>query len=368
MPRLYLHAALCLMLTTTALAQDASTGALRGTVSDATGARIKDATIARANLDTGIRYIATSDAEGRFALELLPPGEYMARAEAPGMSPQVTHHLRIDLGGATQIDFRLAVAGAKETITVSEPLSIDTQPQAASSVIDERAIQELPLNGRRFTDLALLTPGVTQDPRGLLSASNGDLSFGGIRGFQTSFLVDADDNNAFFSQARARYRAPYQFSNEVVQEFRVSRNTSGVENGRTGSAVVNVVTKSGSNHLHGSLFDYGRNSAFDARQAFMNSKPVSQQQQFGLTIGDPIKRNRAFLLRRIRPAHFPRSDGGSIRQRQLRRDSRTWNRARNSRRFRRQRLSPGGECGGPALATSRPISVKACGQRRLRQA
>jgi hypothetical protein len=303
MPRfyryLYLCTALCLLsLTTTALAQDASTGAVRGTVNDATGARIKDATIAAANLDTGIRYFATSNGEGQFALELLPPGDYMARAEAPGMSPQVTPHLHVDLGGTTEINFKLAVAGAKETITVSgEPLGVEADPTPISSVIDERAIQELPLNGRRFTDLALLTPGVTQDPRGLLSGSNGDLAFGGIRGFQTSYLVDGnDDNNAFFAQATGRYRAPYQFSNEVVEEFRVSPNTSGAENGRSGGAVVNVVTKSGSNHLHGSLFDYTRNSLFDARQAFLNSKPTSQQQQFGFTVGGPIKRNRAFFF------------------------------------------------------------------------
>ncbi len=298
MPRV-VYVCLCfLLLTQIASAQDASTGAIRGTVSDATGARIKGATIAAVNLDTGVRYFAASDAEGLFSLELLPPGDYMARTEAAGMSPQVTPHLRVDLGGATEIELKLSVAGARETITVSgQPLGIDTQSTAVSSVIDERAIQELPLNGRRFTDLALLTPGVTQDPRGLLSGSNGDLAFGGIRGFQTSYLVDGnDDNNAFFAQATGRYRAPYQFSNEVVQEFRVSSNTAGAENGRSGGAVVNVVTKSGSNHFHGSLFDYTRNSAFDARQAFLDSKPISQQQQFGFTLGGPIRRNRAFFF------------------------------------------------------------------------
>src|SRR5216683_1686831 len=95
------------------------------------------------------------------------------------------------------------IAGANESVTVSaEPKTVGTEPRGLSSVIDERAILNLPLNGRRFTDLALLTPGVTQDPRGSNSTSNGDLSFGGIRGFQTSYLVDgADNNNAFFSQA-----------------------------------------------------------------------------------------------------------------------------------------------------------------------
>ena len=97
----------------------------------------------------------------------------------------------------------------------------------------------MPLNGRRFTDLALLTPGVTQDPRSLTSNSNGDLAFGGVRGFQNNFLVDgADNNNSFYAQARGRYRAPYQFSNEVIKEFRVSSNSYSAELGRAGGGGV----------------------------------------------------------------------------------------------------------------------------------
>ena len=123
------------------------------------------------------------------------------------------------------------------------------------------------------------------------------LAFGGIRGFQSSYLVDgADNNNAFFAQARGRYRAPYQFSNEVVQEFRVSSNTSGAEMGRAGGAVVNVVTKSGSNHLHGTDFYFCATARLAPRQAFMDFKPHDQQQQFGFTLGGPIKRNRAFFF------------------------------------------------------------------------
>ena len=117
----------------------------------------------------------------------------------------------------------------------------------------------------------LLSPGVTQDPRSLTSATNGDLSFGGLRGFQNSFLVDGGDfNNAFFAQARGLYRTPYQFSNDVVQEFRVSTNSYGAELGRAGGAVVNVVTKSGSNHWHGTGLYYIRDSAFGAADAFLD--------------------------------------------------------------------------------------------------
>lgn len=285
-------------LTNRALAQDASTGAIRGTVSDSSGTRIAGATVAVVNLATGFRYSALTGGEGRFMLDLLPPGDYSARAEFRGMSPQLAPNLHVDVGAATELLFALVVAGAKETVTVSgSPLLVETQPSAVSALIDERAISDLPLNGRRFTDLALLTPGVTQDPRGLTSASNGDLAFGGIRGYQSSYLVDgADNNNAFFSQARGRYRAPYQFSNEVVQEFRVSSNTYGAELGRAGGAVVNVVTKSGSNNFHGSSFYFIRDSALDAQHPFMDFKPAARQQQFGFTVGGPIQRNRAFFF------------------------------------------------------------------------
>ena len=279
-------------------AQDAATGALRGTVLDAQGAAVTRADIVVVRVSTGLRYHGATDAEGRYGVDLLPPGEYVARAEAEGMLPQDSPRVRIEVGASTELTFKLTVAGAKETVTVSDgPQLVETQPSAVSAMIDERAIGDLPLNGRRYTDLSLLAPGVTQDPRGLTSASNGDLAFGGIRGYQSSYLVDGtDNNNGFFAQARGRYRAPYQFSNEVVQEFRVSSNTYGAELGRAGGAVVNVVTKSGSNHWHGSGFYFLKDSRMGASPAFVGFKPHDQQQQFGGTFGGPIRRNRAFFF------------------------------------------------------------------------
>ena len=286
------------LVTASSLAQDVSTGAIHGAVFDPAHRRIAGATVALVNDATGLQYSQSSDGVGQFSFELLPPGVYSARATAEGMSPQVSQSIRVELGGVTELDFNLALAGARETITVTaEARTVDTQPRGLSSVLDERAILNLPLNGRRFTDLCLLTPGVTQDPRGQNSTSNGDLSFGGIRGFQASYLVDGgDNNNAFFAQARGRYRAPYQFSNEVVQEFRVSRNPISAESGRAGGAVVNVVTKSGSNKFHGSGFYYVRSSRFDARSPGLDIKPSDTQQQFGFTIGGPLRRNRAFFF------------------------------------------------------------------------
>jgi hypothetical protein len=286
------------LLAMPAFPQDTSTGAIRGTVSDSSGSRIVDASIALVDAAQGFRYFVTSDSEGQFVFELLPPGEYSARAVAPDMSPQLTPKLHVDVGATTEVEFKLQVGGAKEQVTVSgEPPMVETQSNAVSSLVDKRAIEELPLDGRRFTDLALLTPGATQDPRGMTSSSNGDLAFGGIRGYQSSYLVDGvDNNNAFFAQARGRYRAPYQFSNEVVEEFRVSSNTFGAELGRAGGAVINVVTKSGSNQLHGTDFYFIRDSSFGATQPFLDFKPRARQQQFGFTLGGPIHRNHAFFF------------------------------------------------------------------------
>jgi len=287
-----------LLFAALALAQDSATGAIRGAVVDPHGLRIPGADIVAVNTATGRRYSVTTDSEGRFALDLLPPGDYTARAVAQGMSPQITPQLHVDVGGAAELEFRLTIAGAQENITVSgDPQLVETQPSAVSTILDERALQDLPLNGRRFSDLMLLSPGVTQDPRSLTSATSGDLSFGGIRGFQNSFLVDGgDNNNGFFAQARGRYRAPYQFSNEVVQEFRISTNSYGAELGRAGGAVVNVVTKSGSNHIHGTGFYFLRDSAFGASNPFMSFKPHNRQQQLGGTIGGPLKQNKIFFF------------------------------------------------------------------------
>ncbi|HEV2397669.1 MAG TPA: TonB-dependent receptor [Candidatus Sulfotelmatobacter sp.] len=288
----------CALITPALSAQDSSTGSIRGLVFDPSGARLPHASVVVVNIATGMRYALNTDAEGRFALELLPPDDYSVRVEAQGMSPQLTPQLHVDVGGTAELDFHLRIAGEQETLSVSSSSNmVETKPSAVSTLLDQRSLNDMPLNGRRFSDLALFSPGVTQDPRSLTSASNGDLSFGGIRGSQNSFLVDGGDyNNAFFAQARGRYRAPYQFSTEVVQEFRVSSNSYGAEQGRSGGAVVNVVTKSGSNHFHGTGFYYLRDSSFGAADAFLAFKPHNRQQQLGGTLGGPLKRNKIFFF------------------------------------------------------------------------
>ena len=239
-----------------------------------------------------------TDDAGVFTAQLLPPGDYEFVVNAPGMAPYRETAIHVDLGALVEVEAHLVLSKSTTQLEVAgdAPL-VETRSSNVANVIDEKSIDSLPLNGRRFSDLALLTPGVNQDPRGLTSSSNGDLSAGGIRGFQSSFLVDgADNNNGFFSQARGRYRAPYQFSNDVVQEFRVSTNTYGAETGRAGAAVINVVTKSGSNTYHGKAFYFLRDSTLGAQPAFVGFKPDNRQHQFGATLGGPLVKNRLFFF------------------------------------------------------------------------
>ncbi len=280
----------------TALSQDASLAVVRGRVFDAGGATVSNATLTLLQPSRGLRVSQASGPEGEFAFSMVRPGEYELAAESPGM--RTVAKVMVEVGAAVEVDLHLRMDATREQITVSEPAQqVETESSEISQVIDSKAIEGLPLNGRRFTDLALLGTGVTQDPRGLTSSSNGDLAFGGVRGYQSSTLVDGgDNNNSFFAQSRGRYRAPYQFSNEVVQEFRVSSNAYGADLGRSGGAVVNVVTKSGTNQYHGSAFYYVRDSIFNAQHPYTDEKPDDRQHQFGATFSGPLKKNRAFFL------------------------------------------------------------------------
>ncbi len=287
---------LTLGISVVALAQDGSAG-LRGVVEDPTGARIAQAAVSVTNPGNGYHRDTLTGADGSFALDMLPSGEYVVNATAHGMGITGRNYVQLFVGVTTRTRLHLAVIGTTENVNVQEAaIPAESESSDASHVVSQYAIGELPLNGRRFTDLALLTTGVTQDPRGLTSSSNGDLSFAGVRGFQNNFTVDGtDNNNSFFAQARGRYRAPYQFSNEVVKEFQVSSSSYSAEMGRAGGGVFNVVTKSGNNSWHGSAFYYLRDSEFDAAPAYTVGKPEDRQQQYGATASGPLRKDRIFF-------------------------------------------------------------------------
>ena len=281
----------------TAAAQSA-TGSIEGTVVDTSGAVLPGATITAVHGANGTTRTAVSDESGLFRLPLLPVGGYEITAELAGFNTRTQPGIVLTVGQTVTLRVEMPVAGVAETVTVSAAPIIETSRSHVSSTINEVAVQNLPVNGRNFIDFALLTPGVTRDVR------TGDISFAGQRGTLNSLVVDgADNNNTFFGQSVGRTgsgRAPYQFSQDAVQEFQVNSSSFSAEYGRAGGAVINVVTKSGTNDFRGSAFEFYRDKALNANNAInvLNNRPKSpyHYHQFGGTVGGPIVRNEHFFF------------------------------------------------------------------------
>ncbi len=276
----------------------ATTGTLQGFVKDETGGVLPGAQVVVRHTETGLSRELVTDATGYYRAISLPSGTYEVSASQAGFSTLRQTGIVLSLGQALDVNLVLKVAATSELVTVeAASSSLELSKTEVSSTVNERAIQELPINGRRFTDFVLLTPGVTQDPRGLSGAQNGDLAFGGLRGINNNIQIDGvDNNNAFFAQARGRFRAPYNFSQAAVKEFQVVNSNFSAEFGKAAGAVVNVITKSGTNDLHGEGFYYLRDSGVAARNTFVERNFKSRQQQFGGAVGGPIRNDKLFFF------------------------------------------------------------------------
>lgn len=296
---------LLISLASAAIAQSqASTGNIEGRVIDPKEAAVPGASIAAINQDTGLEKSATTDDLGNFRVILLPPGSYTIRVSAPGFTSTEAKDVIVTVGSKTPLDIALTVGGATATVTITEENPVvETTRTSVATTINQRSIDNLPINGRNFQDFATLSPGVIRDPRG------GDLSVGGQRGTFNSLQVDGvDNNNTFFGQALGRggVRPPYQFSEESVQEFQVNQNGFSAEFGRAAGGLINVVTKSGTNDFHGGVFEYLRdeslnsndpgNKANQSRRGLPNKRSPLRINQFGGRIGGPIVKNRAFFF------------------------------------------------------------------------
>ncbi len=287
-------------------AQSLAGGAIEGTITDSSGAVVPGVTVTVLNPATGAKQSTTSNDAGLFRFPVLPVGTYNLSAEKTGFGTVKQEGVVLSVGGKVNLDLSLAVSGKGETVNVSSELPVvETTRTQVSSDVNERSIKELPVNGRNFIDFTLLTPGVTRDVR------LGDLSFAGQRGTMNSLTVDgADNNNTFFGQTTGRTgsgRAPYQFSQDAVQEFQVNSNAYSAELGRAGGAVINVVTKSGTNDYHGSGFWFYRDQSLNAndpiavQNAVLGHKPIPPKakyhfNQFGGDIGGPIVKNKLFFF------------------------------------------------------------------------
>ncbi|MGH9900396.1 MAG: TonB-dependent receptor, partial [Pyrinomonadaceae bacterium] len=302
---LVLCAAFALAAASAFAQSQATTGNIEGRILDPRQAVVAGATVTATNQQTGIERSVATDGEGNYRLILLQPGAYTVRAAAQGFSQTELRDVVVTVGGKTPVDLNLSVSGTTETITItSEAPVVETTRTSVSTVVNERAIQNLPVNGRNYLDFATLTPGVVRDP-----TREGDLSVGGQKGTLNNLQVDGtDNNNTFFGQAfgRTGVRPPYQFSEESVQEFQVNQNGFSAEFGRAGGAVINVVTKSGTNEFHGGAFEFFRDESLNANTANLkatqaqggrpNKRPPLQINQFGGRVGGPIVRNRAFFF------------------------------------------------------------------------
>ncbi len=251
-PAIVLAMALSAGLPARSAAQSA-TGSIEGLVVDQSGAVLPGVTVTITQ--PGHRRLAHGGDRrtGTVPRAAAATGSYDMAAELTGFTPRKQSGIALTIGQTLTLRIDMALATVAENVVVAaEPPVIETGRTQVSSTVDEVAVQNLPVNGRNFIDFVLLTPGVTKDVR------TGDISFAGQRGTLNSLVVDgADNNNTFFGQALGRTgsgRAPYQFSQDAVQEFQVNSNAYSAEFGRAGGAVINVVTKSGTNDLHGSGF------------------------------------------------------------------------------------------------------------------
>src|SRR5204862_6574826 len=271
---------------------------LNGTVRDTSGSVVANASVSLRNLDTNRTYTSTSDASGYYIVPNLPPGPYELNVTYPGFEAVVQSGIQLRVGQTATLDLTLAVEGRREVVEVtSQTPAIEPTRTEISNVIETRQIQGLPISGRLFTDFALLTPGVTTGRTSVGSTITEfevtRVSFAGMRDLSNQVTVDGADN---INTATGSQRAtPPQ---EAVQEFRVVNNSFGAEYGRALGGIVNIVTKSGGNNLHGSVYDYFQNDALNAR-SLLQPEPqpnVLRQNQFGATLGGPITKDKTFFF------------------------------------------------------------------------
>ena len=293
---------------TTVMAQSTTDGAIGGTVVDPRNAVIPSATVLVHNDDTAAEKTYITDGSGYFRATELQPGTYTVTVKASGFQDLQTKSIVVEVGRLSEIRPTLTLGNEAQTVTVtSEASQINFESPDFAPVLDQVAIDNLPINGRRWSNFAALTPGVVANSSGF-----GLLSFRGISVLLNNNTVDgADNNQAFFSEERGRTRAGYSTSQIAVQEFQVNTSNYSAEYGRAAGGVVNTVTKSGGNQFHGELFFYDRDNDFGAFNAFSKQavldpatgqyvstpiKPKDWRKQWGAGVGGPIIKDKLFFF------------------------------------------------------------------------
>ena len=273
---------------------DVTTSRISGTVRGDDRTTLPGVTVEGRNQDTGLVIVAISQADGFYQLVNLPTGRYTLTASLQGFSTVRRPDVRLDLGSSPTVDFNLQLSGVSEAIEVSGAIPIiEVTNTASATTIQTEQLKNLPISGRDFKNLVLLTPETR------IESERGTLAISGQRGINTNVTVDGVDyNNSFFggTVGGAEGRAPLAISQESIKEFTVITNGASVEFGRSGGGFVNVITKSGTNNLHGSGFFYWQPQELTADFA-NGQKPADQdKKQYGASLGGPILRDRVFFF------------------------------------------------------------------------
>ncbi|HKR95499.1 MAG TPA: TonB-dependent receptor [Candidatus Angelobacter sp.] len=306
-PRLVTVALLAICCSALLYAQSTTDGAIGGTVYDSTGAVVPNARVVVHNTATNAEQAATSDASGYYRVTGLQPGNYTATVTASGMAKYSAQQVIVSVGSVTDLSPRMGVAGTSEIVDVTaETPQINTTSPEFAPTLNQTAIANLPINGGRWSNFSLLTPGVVSD-----SNAFGLLSFRGISTLLNNNTVDgADNNQAFFSEERGRTRAGYSTPKVAIEEFQVNTSNYSAEYGRSAGGVVNTVTKSGTNQIHGEGYFFDRDNVWGAANPFTqiavqtspgvftptNFKPTDWRKIAGFGVGGPIIKDKLFLF------------------------------------------------------------------------
>ncbi len=306
-------ACLLLVFSSSGLRAQSTNGSLSGRIADPSKAVIADAKIAAISVSSNFRYEATTSASGEYYLASLPPGSYRLEIEKSGfkklIKPDVVLHVQDALG----IDFEMTVGEVSETVTATaDVLPVDTRSATVSTVVDRAFVEDIPLNGRSFQTLILLTPGVVVTSTAL--NDQGQFSVNGQRRDANYFTVDGVSANfgvtGFFPLLQSGGGAlpaltAWGGTNSLVsvdalQEFRIQTSSFAPEFGRTPGGQVSIVTRSGTNAFHGTLFEYFRNDLLDAKDWLANfnhlRKPAERQNDFGGVVGGPVFKDKTFFF------------------------------------------------------------------------
>src|SRR5215471_18189002 len=300
------------------LTAQTTTGSIVGTVTDVTGAVVPGAAVTITNVDTGIATKAPTDSSGNYVVTALPVGHYSVTVEARGFKKSVSGGITLNVQDRIGVNVVLELGQITETVEVQGvAAALQTDTSYLGQVVDSQKIVDLPLNGRFFTRLAVLTAGTLPTAPGARDERTGGFSANGVRPYQNNYLLDGIDNNSLSQDLTNESSFVYGPSPDAIQEFKVQTNSMSAEFGRSGGAVMNVAIKSGTNDFHGSAFEFLRNDKLDAKNYFDPADkptPPYKQNQFGGAVGGPVDlpgysgKNRTFFFAdyqgtRIRTAH-----------------------------------------------------------------